>query len=76
MQCSKFRQNSGLPRDLEQFAPKVVRRGCTGLSRGEYLINEYTMLKRAATLHLVENDQECAYQVVDRFRSLSPRIDP
>ena len=47
-----------------------------GLSRGEYLINEYTMLKRAATLHLVENDQEGAYQVIDRLRTLSPRNDP
>ena len=47
-----------------------------GLSRGEYLINEYTMLKRAATLHLVENDQEGAYQVVNRLRNLSPRNDP
>ena len=34
------------------------------------------MLKRAATLNLVENDQEGAYQVVDRFRSLSLRNGP
>ena len=47
-----------------------------GLCRGEFLINEYTMLKRAATLHLVENDQEGAYRMVDRLRSLSPRNDP
>ena len=48
----------------------------SGLNRGEYLINEYSMLKRAATLHLVENDQEGAYRMVDRLRSLSPRNDP
>lgn len=47
-----------------------------GLKRGEYLINEYTHLKKATAQHLIENDQEASYQTLKQLRSLHPHDDP
>ena len=40
-----------------------------GLSRGRLLVDEFLTLRRATTAHVIENDQETAWRLVDGLRN-------
>ena len=54
----------------EVFAPGRKALPVPGLRRGRFLVSEYLALKGAMTAHLVENDQEKAYQMLGELHGL------
>ncbi|GAB5560782.1 MAG: hypothetical protein SynsKO_24290 [Synoicihabitans sp.] len=81
-----FRENLSDDISRSSTLTRIVSSGTAqlGLTRGHTLVDQFLTLRQAATAHLVENDQELAWQLVNdlrrritatRDRALQPEVD-